>query len=199
MAAENEDRDRAGSPAPERPVDEAAGPWEPEPIPEDAFLDETEEGRININRAPLDRVSGVVFKRAANIKRVRYDPPDPAPEMPPLWQGEGAGVVRWLFSELPGMEEGLLTGCTFALMQDLRLEPGAATGQRAHPGVVTLLYVIKGEGMLHHRPSTGSPVVARPLRPGDALMVEGDERYRLMNTQPAASLQVIVVGLRCKR
>jgi mannose-6-phosphate isomerase-like protein (cupin superfamily) len=169
-------------------------PWEPAPIPEEAFLGE--DGWININRAPLDRVSGVIYKRAANIKRVCYEPVNPAPEMLASWQGEGAGVVRWLFSEVPGMEEGLLAGRTFAFMQDLRLASGASTGHRAHPDYDTLLYVVGGRGMIYHRSSTGSPVVARPLRPGDVVLVEATELYSLAHTGAAEPLRLIVVGLR---
>ena len=114
-------------------MDDLETPWEPEPIDAETF----HQGPwANINRAPYDQVSGVTFKRAPNIKRVRYSPADPAPEMPEPWQGSGDAVVHWLFSELPGTEEHLLEGATFAFLHDFTLAPGASTGQKANPGPV---------------------------------------------------------------
>jgi hypothetical protein len=178
---------------PDEPSCEGEAPWEPEPISDGAF--HAAEGWININRAPLDRTSGVVFKRAMAIKRVRYEPVDHAPEMPEPWRGRGAGVVRWLFSEAAGMDEGLLPRHTFRFMQELRLPPGAMTGHRAHTGIEALFYVIEGEGMVYHRPTPGSPILSRPLRPGDAMLVTGDELYSVANTHAEALLRLMVVGL----
>lgn len=172
------------------PVEEL--PWEPEPVDAETFHQEV---WANINRAPYDQVSGVTFKRAANIKRVRYSPADPAPEMPEPWQGSGDAVVRWLFSELPGTEEHLLEGAAFAFLRDLTLAPGAASGQKAHPGLDRIYYVVSGAGMLYHRPTDGSPVVARPLRPGDAALVRGDEFHNVAN-ETDADLRLLVLGLR---
>lgn len=168
-------------------------PWTPEPIPAETFT--ASEGQTNINRAPHDRVSGVVYKRAMATKRVSYTPLDPVPEMPAPWQGTGTSIVRWLFSEAPGTEEGLLVGRTFRLLQDIELLPGATTGQTAHPDRDTLIYVIEGEGMLTHHPSPGSPLLARPLRPGDAALIAGDEHYSLTNLHTDVSLRLILVGL----
>ncbi|MBN2005611.1 MAG: cupin domain-containing protein [Anaerolineae bacterium] len=167
-------------------------PWEPEPIPAEDFH---AQGEININRAPYDQISGVTYKRAANIKRVRYAPLDAAPEMLEPWQGHGTAIVRWLFSERAGSAEQLLDGATFAFLHDVRLLPGASTGQRAHPGEIHVLYVIAGNGMLHHRPDDGSPVIARPLRPGDAVVVRSEELYCLSNPE-TEDLWLLVLGLR---
>ncbi len=166
-------------------------PWEPEPIPAGDFH---APGEININRAPYDQISGVAYKRAANIKRVRYTPLDAAPDMLEPWQGRGAAIVRWLFSERAGSAEHLLENTIFAFLHDVRLLPEASSGQRAHPGEVHVLYVIAGHGMLHHRPDDGSPVIARPLRPGDAAVIQGAELYSVSNLE-TEELQVMVVGL----
>ncbi len=168
-------------------------PWEPAPLPAGQFH---RPGRwANINRAPYDRLSGVIYKRAMNIKRVRYEPANPAPTMPAPWQGEGVAVVRWLFSEQPGTEEGLLDGTTFEFLHDTRLAPGASTGQHAHAGTDEVLYVIAGEGRLYHRPDESSPVVARPLRPGDAVLIRGGELHSVANTGEA-ELHLMILGLR---
>ncbi len=173
-------------------MDDLETPWEPEPVDAETF----HQGPwANINRAPYDQVSGVTFKRAPNIKRVRYSPADPAPEMPEPWQGSGDAVVRWLFSELPGTEEHLLEGATFAFLHDLTLAPVSSSGQKAHPGLDYVYYVVSGQGMLYHRPTDGSPVIARPLRPGDAVLVRGDEVHNIAN-ETDADVRLIVLGLR---
>ena len=168
-------------------------PWEPKPVSGEAFH---EDAWANINRAPYDQVSSVTYKRAANIKRVRYEPADPAPEMPESWRGIGPAIVRWLFSEQSGTEEHLLAGATFAFLHDLTLLPGSATGQKVNPGLDKIYYVIDGRGTLYHRPTDGSPVVARPLRPGDAVLVRGDEYHNIANEGAEDDVRLIVVGLK---
>ncbi|MEJ5311011.1 MAG: cupin domain-containing protein [Anaerolineae bacterium] len=167
-------------------------PWESEPVDAAAFH---QDAQPNINRAPYDQVFGVTFKRSAHSKRVRYNPAEPAPQMPEPWQGSGEAVVRWLFSELPGTAEHLLDGATFAFLHDLTLAPGAATGQKANPGLDKIYYVVSGMGRLYHRPTDGSPVIARVLRPGDAALVRGDELHSVAN-EAEDELRLIVLGLR---
>lgn len=171
------------------PVEEQ--PWEPEAVEAETFHQGT---WANINCAPYDQVSGVTVKRAAHIKRVRYNPAEAAPTMPEPWQGSGEAVVRWLFSELPGTEERLLENATFAFLHDLTLASGASTGQKANPGVDKIYYVVTGQGRLYHRPTDGSPVIARVLRPGDAALVRGDEYHSVAN-EAEGDLRLIVLGL----
>lgn len=167
-------------------------PWEPEPVPAEVFH---QGAQANINRAPYDQAFGVTYKCAAHIKRVRYTPAEPAPEMPEPWQGSGDAVVRWLFSELPGTAEHLLEGATFAFLHDLTLPLGASTGQKANPGLDKIYYVVSGTGRLYHRPTDGSPVIARVLRPGDAALVRGDEVHNVANEGAEGDLRLIVLGL----
>jgi quercetin dioxygenase-like cupin family protein len=169
-----------------------ATPWEPDPISAEDF--HQDDSWANVNRAPYDEVGGVLFKRAANIKRVRYSPANPAPEMPEAFQGSGDTVVRWLFSELSGTAEGLLDGATFAYLHDVTIDPDAAAGMQP-ADVETILYVITGEGVLHHRPTPGSPVLTRPLRPGDAALVHAGEYHRVA-ADAGEALRLIVLGLR---
>ena len=167
-------------------------PWEPEPIPAEGFH---QDDPANINRAPYDQAFGVTYKRAAHIKRVRYTPAEPAPQMPEPWQGNGDTVVRWLFSELSSTAEHLLEGETFAFLHDLTLSPGASTGQKASPGLDKIYYVVSGTGRLYHRPTDGSPVIARVLRPGDAALVRGNELHNVANDEAESDLRLIVLGL----
>jgi len=189
------DPEEAGSPD-SVPQNEGAGeqPWLPDPIPAERFSNG--DGWANINRSPHDRVSGVVFKRASAIKSVCYTPE--SGEAPISVAGrpvQGEMVVRWLFSETPGTQEGLLSGRSFAHLQDLTLGPAAGTAHEAHPGLDTLLVVLEGRGMLKHRPTPGSPIAVRPLRPGDAAFIAETELFDVENIDTATSLRVILVGL----
>ena len=167
--------------------------WEPDAIPAELF--HAADGWVNINRAPYDELSGVIYKRSTAIKRVAYSPLTPAPEKPGLWQGSGTATVRWLFSELPGTEEHLLEGATFAFLHDIVLPGATSTGQQAEACIVRVVSVISGEGMLYHRPTDGSPVFARPLRAGDAVLVRCGELVGFANeAADAAPLRLLVLG-----
>lgn len=171
-------------------------PWNPPAMPAEDFHSAGDGETANINRAPYDIVSGVLFKRAAHIKRVSYMPANPAPEMPPPWQGQGETNVRWLFSEESETAEGLLDEAVFVFLHDTELAPGAATGMQAHSEADEVLVIIAGTGQLHHRPAPGSPVVARVLRPGDAALVRAGEYHRVENTSLEVPLRLLVLGLR---
>jgi len=177
--------------------------WEPDPVSETKFW--ADDGRANINRAPLDHVSGVIYKRSVSIKRVLHQLADPAAGAPPRephWGaaapevGHGDAVLRWLFSEEPGTAEGLLIGRSFGFLQELALTPESTTGDEDHPDHDTVVYVVAGCGVLYHRPSSGSPSVARPLRVGDAVLITAGELYSLCNESKSESLKLIVLGLR---
>ncbi|HNT74648.1 MAG TPA: cupin domain-containing protein [Anaerolineae bacterium] len=185
----NQRESEAGIPQPTSNIQNEL--WEPEPIPAADFYRPGEWA--NINRAPYDQVSGVTYKRAAHIKRVMITP-DAASEAPALWQARGTTVVRWLFSELAGTEEHLLAEATFAFLHDVRLLPGAATPQSDHPGEMHVLYGVAGCGMVCHRSQPGSPVLARPLRPGDAVLIRGTEYYNIVN-EGVEEVRLIVLGL----
>jgi len=171
-------------------------PWEPQPIPAEEFHKPDEWA--NINRAPHDQVSGVTYKRAMNIKGVLYAPLHAAPDMVDVWRGHGSAIVRWLFSEQAGTEEHLLEGATFAFLHDTTLAPGAVSGQRAYPDIGHILYVIAGQGILYHHPNAGSPVLARPLRPGDAALIQNGEYFNVAN-ETTEALRLIIVGLKQQR
>jgi mannose-6-phosphate isomerase-like protein (cupin superfamily) len=167
-------------------------PWEPEPVPAEEF----HAGEwANVNRAPHDEVAGVLYKRAASIKRVRYEPLNPAPEEPEIWQGDGEAVVRWLFSEGAGTEEGLLSGKAFACIQEVRMQPGAASGMVVSEELDHILYVVSGEGALRHRPGDGSPVVVRPLRPGDAALIREGVQWSVASESQVEELRIVALGL----
>jgi hypothetical protein len=169
-------------------------PWEPVEIPASQF--HLPDEWVNINRAPYDVISGVIYKQALNVKRVRYEPLDPVPDMPEPWQGCGAAVVRWLFSEQPGTEENLLSGAEFDTFLDIVLDPGASSGQMRHIGEARILYVISGEGLLYHRACVGCPVIARPLRVGDTVLIQDTEYYSIANHADETPFRLLLVGFR---
>jgi hypothetical protein len=124
------------------------------------------EGWANINRAPYDQVSGVLYKRLPLSSGCATNRRSCA-EMPVPFQGNGAAVVRWLFSEQPGTEERLLEGRSFAFLHDLTLEPGAATGMQAQEARIPCS-TSRGEGRLHHCPrpeAQSSPACCAPETP----------------------------------
>ncbi len=172
-------------------------PWEPQPISAKDF--HQGDMHVNINRAPLDQVTGVTFKRALNIKRIAYTPSSSrfasdTADHPESWQAQGTAIVRWLFSEHTTTAEGLVTGATFAFLHDVHLPSATQTEQRAHPGETHLLYIVAGTGWLYHRPTAGSPIITRPLRTGDAALIRGTELYSIANTS-AGELVLLIVGL----
>jgi hypothetical protein len=57
-----------------------------------------------------------------------------------------------------------------------------------------VIVAISGDGMLYHRPTDGSPVVARPLRPGDAALIYQGELFSLAN-EADGPLRVMMLGL----
>ena len=168
-------------------------PWESPAIPAEAF--HRTDQWVNINRAPYDVVSGVIYKSAASIKNVRYAPLDGMSDFPPPWAGTGTAVVRWLFSESAGTEENLLHQAEFLYLHDIVLEPGAAGGQNRHPDEICVLTIISGEGTLYHRACAGCPVVARPLRVGDSALIQPNEYYSIGNEDGTAPLRFIRLGL----
>jgi hypothetical protein len=176
--------------------------WAPAPVPEAEFWGE--DGCANINRAPLDHVSGVIYKRSTSIKRVLQQSAGPA-DTPPREAHWGAAIpkvchgdatVRWLFSEQPGTAEGLLAGRAFCFLQELVLAPESSTGYMDHPDRDTVLYIVAGCGVLYHRPSSGSPSMARPLRAGDAVLITAGELYSVCSESESGSLRLIVLVLR---
>jgi hypothetical protein len=169
-------------------------PWKPPAIPADVF--HQPDSWTNINRAPYDVVSGVTYKQASNIKRVRYEPLDAAPESGELWQGRGAATVRWLFSEKQKTEENILTGAKFLFLQDIDLDAGAASGQTHLENELRILYSISGEGVLYHRACQGCPAVARPLREGDAALIQDGEIYSIDNKSESQPFRLILIGFR---
>lgn len=168
-------------------------PWEPPAIPAEEF--HSSDQWTNINRAPYDVISGVIFKPAVNIKRVRYAPLDGISDLPAPWQGTGAAVVRWLFSECAGTEENLLHQAEFLYLQDIVLDPGAAGGQNRHEDERCLHYILSGEGTLYHAACVGCPVVARPLRVGDSALIQPGEYYSISNVDGTVPLRFIRLGL----
>ena len=195
------------------PPEAGARPYEPAPIPAEDFH---KLGTwSNINYAPYDidtphlSTAGVIYKRATHIKRVRYSPLIPASEMSEAWRGQGEAIVRWLFSEygppssLGDTREGLVKDQALVFVHDTSLMPGASSGMQTHPDIDEILYVIAGEGKLYHRPIEGSPVIARPLRPGDAVLIRGRQYHCIANgdttgntKQPGKKpLRLIVIGL----
>ena len=168
---------------------DAEHPWEPSPIEAERFH---AEAPVNINRAPPDRAGGVLYKRNALIKRVRYTPFEAAEEGERA--GHGETIVRWLLSEAPGSAEGNLAGARFHRLLDLELAAGASTGESAKP-VIRILYVIAGQGRGYTRPHAGAPYLARPRRPGDLMVIPAGVRHTIAQDLGDAPLRLLLLEL----
>ncbi|MDF1513928.1 MAG: cupin domain-containing protein [Anaerolineae bacterium] len=169
-------------------------PWQSPPIPAGEF--HTPGKWTNINRAPYDIISGVLYKQAINSKCVEYQPLDPTPDMPDPWKGSGKTSIRWLFSEMDGTEEHILNGTEFIALLDTKIKPNASSGHRRHTGEVHILYTISGQGTLYHRACSGCPVISRPLRTGDAAVVQGTELYSIENHDEHLDFRLLILKLR---
>jgi len=81
-------------------------------------------------------------------------------------RGHGRDHATWVFSEEPGLAEGLFQG-GLELMIDARLEPGAAIGLHRHLVTEEVYYLLEGQLSMTTVLADGREVTAT-LRPGDA-------------------------------
>lgn len=58
-----------------------------------------------------------------------------------------------------------------------------------------ICYTLAGEGELQHRATPGSPIVVRPLRPGDVVLIQAGVSHRVQNKHADETLRLIILGL----
>src|SRR4030095_12723094 len=114
---------------------------------------------------PLGRA---IHKRAEAMARVVYNAvhENRAFDEGDDRRGHGRDHATWVFSEEPGLEEGLFRG-GLELMIDARLDPGAAIGLHRHVATEEVYYVLEGQLSMTTVLADGREVPATP-RPGDA-------------------------------
>lgn len=109
-------------------------------------------------------------------------------------RGHGRDHATWVFSEEPGLEEGLFQG-GLELMIDARLEPGAAIGLHRHVVTEEVYYVLEGQLSMTTVLADGQEFRAT-LRSGDAHGVRlGEAHY---GRAGAEGCRFLAVGFRSR-
>jgi quercetin dioxygenase-like cupin family protein len=113
-------------------------------------------------------VGEAIHKRAERMARVVYTAVHENRDHPAGSdrRGHGRDHATWIFSEEPGLAEGLF-GTGLELVIDARLEPGAAIGLHTHAETEEVYYLLEGELTMTTVLFDGREVAAT-LRPGDA-------------------------------
>ena len=107
-------------------------------------------------------------------------------------RGHGRDHATWIFSEEPGLEEGLFHS-GLELMIDARLEPSAAIGLHRHASTEEVYYMLEGELTMTTVLTDGREVSA-VLRPGDAHGVRIGESH--WGRAGAEGCRFLAVGFR---
>lgn len=129
-------------------------------------------------RVYAEPLGPAIHKRAEGMARVLYTAvhENRAFDSGDDRRGHGRDHATWVFSEEPGLQEGLFHG-GLELMIDARLEPGAAIGLHRHPTTEEIYYVLEGQLTMTTVLNDGREVRA-VLRPGDAsAVVLGQAHY----------------------
>lgn len=136
----------------------------PDPIPGEIF-------HTAVNRVYTGALGWAVNKKHDQMARVLYEPAHENTAFEdPARRGQGRDVATWVFSEEPGLEEGLFeTG--FELMIDARLEPEASVGLHRHAHTEEIYYMLEGSLTMTTVGTDGAPHT-ETLLPGDAHMVK---------------------------
>jgi quercetin dioxygenase-like cupin family protein len=119
-------------------------------------------------RVYAEPIGPAIHKRAAAMARVVYTAVHENREYPrgDDRRGHGRDHATWVFSEEPGLEEGLFHS-GLELMIDARLEPGAAIGLHPHGATEEVYYLLEGELSMTTVLADGREVSAT-LHSGDA-------------------------------
>ena len=84
-----------------------------------------------------------LFKSAAQMAHVVYEPAHPNPGCSGGGAGQGRTCCRWVFSEEEGTREGLFSS-GIQLFMDTRLDPGASVGLHRHDTTEEIYYLLEG-------------------------------------------------------
>jgi mannose-6-phosphate isomerase-like protein (cupin superfamily) len=97
-------------------------------------------------RVYAGEVGEVIHKRAELMARVLYTAPHENRTFPEGddRRGHGRDWANWIFSEEPGLAEGLFC-CGLELVIDARLEADAAVGLHVHRETEEVYYLLEGE------------------------------------------------------
>lgn len=104
-------------------------------------------------------------------------------------RGHGRDFATWVFSEEPGLKEGLFQSA-FELMIDARLEPGAAVGLHRHDHTEEIYYLLEGALRMTTLGEGGREATV-DLRPGDAHLIRvGQSHFGVAGPEGARFIAV---------
>ncbi len=128
-------------------------------IPGEVFHD----GEHSVYDGELD---WAVNKKSKHMARVVYERVHENPDYDDERRGEGLDYAKWVFSEEPGLAEGIFGG-GFELMIDAQLEPKASIGLHWHWQTEEIYYILDGSIRMTTVSADGKEHTQR-LKAGDA-------------------------------
>ena len=160
------------------------------PGPEGEYVDGEEFHRA-VRRVYDGPLSWAVNKEGARMARVRYRAPHENLAETGARRGAGDDFARWVFSEEPGLAEGIFTA-PLELIIDARLEAGAAIGLHWHRETEEVYYLLEGALTMTTVAADGREET-RALAPGDAHAVKlGQGHFGVAGPAGARFLAVAV-------
>lgn len=143
-----------------------------------------------VSRRP---VGSAVFKPAADMACVQYTATHFNPAYPEgdARRGFGSNCATWIFSEEPGLAEGVFeTG--LELFMEARFAPGTAVGLHTHTRTEEVYYLLEGSLEMTVVEPDGR-AATQVLRPGDAHAVRlGQAHYGQAGAEGARFICVAV-------
>jgi quercetin dioxygenase-like cupin family protein len=144
-----------------------------------------------VRRVYAGPLGWAVNKQAAAMAKVLYRAPHFNAAEQGVRQGSGEDWATWIFSEEPGLEEGLFTA-PLELIIDARLEAGAAIGLHWHHETEEVYTLLEGRLSMTTVAADGREVTCA-LEPGDAHAVRlGQGHFGQAGAEGARFLAVAV-------
>lgn len=132
-----------------------------------------------------------VNKQREQMARVVYEPVHENLACEGERRGHGRDYATWVFSEEPGLAEGLFS-TPFELMIDARLEPNASIGLHRHDRTEEVYYMLEGSLRVTTVAPDGREASA-DLRAGDAHLVRlGQSHFATAGADGARFLAIAV-------
>jgi quercetin dioxygenase-like cupin family protein len=164
--------------------------------PEGAESDYLDGERFHreIRRVYAGPLSWAVNKDKGRMAKVLYRAPHENVAETGARRGAGNDWARWIFSEEPGLAEGIFSA-PLELIIDARLEPGACIGLHWHRETEEVYYLLEGSLAMTTVAADGREE-ARALAAGDAHAVKlGQGHFGVAGPDGVRFLAVAVRGV----
>lgn len=150
------------------------------------------EFHTRVRRVYSGTYGWAVNKKHAQMAKVLYEPAHENLDCEdPAARGQGKDFATWIFSEEPGLEEGIFSS-SFELMIDAELEPHASVGLHVHSRTEEIYYILSGSIIMTTVGSDGR-THTEELVAGDAHVVKiGQGHYGTAGGQGVRFLAIAV-------